>query len=220
MDEMRASDVSMRDYYTARAPYYDVVYEKPERQNDIRMLKAWVPRLFAGHHVLEVACGTGYWTQIIAPMAASITATDALSEPLAVAIGRVNGNSVRFAIADAYSLPECLGQFDAAFAGLWLSHVPKQRLAAFFESLHKRLAPGAQVLLMDNSDAQCRDIPVTGRDTDGNTYQHRTLRDGSVHRVLKNFPTQPELEQMIEGIGLNSSYRLLEHFWTFHYQVT
>jgi hypothetical protein len=31
--------------------------------------------------------------------------------------------------------------------------------------------------------------PISRRDADGNTYQRRTLDDGSVHEVLKNFPT-------------------------------
>ena len=215
---MSSSDASMRRYYATRAPYYDDVYEKPERSEDIACLKAWLPKAFAGHRVLEVACGTGYWTQFIAPSAAAMTATDATAQPLEIARGREGSRGVRFELADAYALPESLGTYDAAFAGLWLSHVPIGRRGEFLASLHARLAPGARVVLIDNADVQCRELPIAERDDEGNTFQHRRLKDGSVHRVLKNFPTQVELEGMIAGLGTQPAYRQLQNFWLFEYK--
>lgn len=209
----------LRAYYAGRARYYDAVYEKPERQDDLVFLKKWIPPVFAGRHVLEVACGTGYWTQYLAPTVASIVATDIVPEPLRIAKRRVRRVRARFLCADAYALPAQLGTFDAAFAGLWISHVPRLRVPDFLRSLHRRLKPGAVVLLIDNSEAQCRDLPISDRDTDGNTYQHRVLHDGTVHRVLKNFPSQTELESMIDGFGTNPKYLLREHFWTFRYEA-
>jgi len=61
------------------------------------------------------------------------------------------------------------------------------------------LLPGAQVMLLDNSVVQCAVFPITETDPDGNTYQPRTLRDGSVHWVLKNFPSQAEAFSMVAG---------------------
>jgi ubiquinone/menaquinone biosynthesis C-methylase UbiE len=52
----------MIDYYAARAPEYDSIYAKPERQADLRLIEAWLAEQCAGKQVLEVACGTGYWT--------------------------------------------------------------------------------------------------------------------------------------------------------------
>src|SRR6202043_371464 len=66
----------LAEYYQQRAAEYDAVYAKPERQQDLAQLKELLPPLVAGRHVLEIAAGTGYWTQVIAPAAASITATD------------------------------------------------------------------------------------------------------------------------------------------------
>ena len=51
---------SMRDYYARRATYYERVYLKPERQRDLRTMEAWLPSMFVGRRVLEVACGTGW----------------------------------------------------------------------------------------------------------------------------------------------------------------
>ena len=70
------SELSMRSYYAARAPEYDAIYLKPERQADLRAIEHWLPPVFAGANVLEVACGTGYWTQFLAPVAASVLAVD------------------------------------------------------------------------------------------------------------------------------------------------
>ena len=215
---MSPADEPMKAYYAARAPYYDDVYEKPERREDIAFLREYLPATFAGRTVLEVACGTGYWTQHIAPSAAAMTATDAIAEPLELARGRPGVGAVRFALADAYALPESLGRFDAAYAGLWLSHVPIGRRREFLASLHRLLAPGSRVVVLDNSAVQCRELPIAERDDEGNTYQHRRLKDGSVHRVLKNFPTREELEALVAPFGARPEYRDLQNFWLFAYE--
>ena len=51
----------MRAYYAQRAAYYERVYFKPERQDDLRSMEAWMATAFAGRQVLEIACGTGWW---------------------------------------------------------------------------------------------------------------------------------------------------------------
>ena len=132
----------MKAYYATRAPYYDDVYEQPERREDIARLRQLLANRFAGRQVVEVACGTGYWSQHIAPAAAGLVATDALAEPLEMARQRPACAAVRFRQVDAYALPPDLGRFNAAFAGLWLSHVPVRRRRTFFASLHRVLQPG------------------------------------------------------------------------------
>lgn len=216
---MTSIDPELRRYYAERAPYYDAVYAKPERARDLAFLHEWVPAQFEGRRVLEVACGTGYWTPRIAARAKALVATDATAEPLAFARLRPGAEAVRFLEADAYELPESLGAFDGAFAGLWLSHVPRRRLAAFLAGLHARLSPGAVVVLVDNNRVQLQDFPIAETDADGNTYQHRTSREGIAHRVLKNFPTGPELEALVAGAADEVAWRDLENFWTLRYRL-
>ena len=55
MDELAA-------YYAQRAAEYERIYAKPERQADLAALRARFGKLFKGKRVLELACGTGYWT--------------------------------------------------------------------------------------------------------------------------------------------------------------
>ncbi len=148
-----------------------------------------------------------------------MVATDGVAEPLTIAKTRPGTKQVRFQMADAYRLPVELGRFDAAFAGLWLSHVPKRQRGRFLDSLHRLLLPGAKVILIDNSRVQCKDLPIVFRDADGDTFQDRALKDGSTHRVLKNFPGKSELEDMIAGYGCRPIFRELSNFWWFEYEA-
>jgi SAM-dependent methyltransferase len=219
MDTSDRSSAEMRAYYANRAPYYDAVYLKPERAKDIAFLSGYLPAAFAGRSVLEIACGTGYWTQHIATSAARLIAIDTGPEPLGFAKLRPNSERVTFRLEDAYNLSADLGEFDAAFAGLWFSHVPIERREEFIRSLHARLQSRAKVIFIDNSEVQCREWPIVETDAHGNTYQRRQLRDGSVHRVLKNFPTEDQLTQLVTPIASAFSFRQLDNFWLLEYLV-
>lgn len=216
---MTRSRSAMHAYYAARAPYYDAVYLKPERRNDISALIEYLPERFAGRAVLEVACGTGYWTPHIAKAARSVVATDGTAEPLEFARLRPGCESVRFELIDAYALPARLGQFDGVFAGLWFSHIPIAARKSFLSGLHNRLLPGSRVVFLDNNEVQQREFPIAESDLDGNTYQHRTLRDGTVHRVLKNFPSAAELRELLGQYASRIQYKPLENFWMLEYEV-
>lgn len=210
----------MQSYYAARAAEYDRVYLKPERQADLQQLQQWVPACFRGARVLEVACGTGYWTQFIAPVAAEIVALDSSPETMAIARRRVPGENVRFMVGDAYRLPNEHGLFDAAFAGFWFSHVPKQRRSEFLAGLGNVLAPGATVVLLDNLFVPGSSTPVAEQDAEGNTYQMRQLADGSSHRVLKNFPSEEELREAVAGVGWKAVFTRFQYFWAMRYVAT
>lgn len=62
---MLTADSEMQRYYADRALEYEAVDAKPERLADLRFLESWVPSMLSGRHVLEVACGTGYWTRLL-----------------------------------------------------------------------------------------------------------------------------------------------------------
>jgi len=204
------------EYYRRRAGEYESIYAKPERQADLAWLRSHIPQRLAGRRVLEIACGTGYWTTLIARSAASVVATDAAEEPMALARAKdYPPGSVRFAHADAYALDAELGQFDAALAVFWWSHVPLSRIAEFVASLHRRLEPGARVVLMDNLYVSASSTPIAERDAEGNSYQLRRLADGSETRVLKNFPTETELRSHLPL----QSYRALEYYWVAEYAL-
>jgi ubiquinone/menaquinone biosynthesis C-methylase UbiE len=214
---MLTDEPKMQKYYAARAPEYDEVYRKPERQQDLRAIEHWLPPLFTGATVLEVACGTGYWTSFIAQTARRILAVDAAPETMRLAQDRVTADKVTFVTGDAYQLPTHLGRFSAAFAGFWFSHVPRSRRIAFLRGVHAVLEPGAKFVLLDNRYIEGSSTPIAESDAEGNTYQTRTLKDGSTHRVLKNFPSEDELQSMIAGLGENGRFTVWPYYWAFEY---
>jgi ubiquinone/menaquinone biosynthesis C-methylase UbiE len=210
---------SIEDYYAARAPEYDAVYLKPERQADLHAIEAWLLPRFERSRVLEVACGTGHWTRFIAPVAASVLAFDTAPETLRIAEARVAERNVRFEVGDAYALPASEPKCDAAFAGFWFSHVPRARAREFLAGLGAVLAPGARVVLLDNRFVEGSSSPIDERDGDGNTYQLRRLRDGTAHRVLKNFPTEAELRTLLDGLASQVTYVPWQYFWAVQYET-
>lgn len=210
----------MQDYYRQRAPIYERVYAKPERQADLRAMEAALPARFAGRRVLEVATGTGWWTPHGARDAARWLATDLNPETLAVAATKPLPACVELRVADAWTLAEVGDEtFDAAFAGFWWSHVPLQRLAGWLDTLHARLDPGARVVMLDNHFVAGSSTPISRRDADGNTYQQRTLDDGRSHEVMKNFPTADQAFAALGPRARRPQWTDHTHYWVLSYEL-
>jgi ubiquinone/menaquinone biosynthesis C-methylase UbiE len=208
------------EYYRRRASEYEAIYAKPERQADLAILRKEVPQRLVGRRILEIACGTGYWTALVAPLAASVVATDMAEEPMAIAQAKsYPPQRVRFVLADAYKLGEDLGRFDAALAMFWWSHIPLADIGKFLASLHRRLEPRARVVMMDNLYIDGSSTPIAERDAEGNTYQLRPLADGTENRVLKNFPSEGDLHAAVGRYAARFSYRALEYYWLAEYEL-
>jgi SAM-dependent methyltransferase len=210
----------LEDYYRRRAAIYERIYAKPERQPDLRAMEAWLPGVFAGRRVLEVACGTGWWTLHGAREAGDWLATDINPETMAIARAKPMPRCVRFATVDAHTLAE-IGEtrFDGALAAHWWSHLKRAALAGWIETLHARLEPGARVVFLDNRYVEGSSTPISRRDGEGNTYQQRTLDDGSLHEVLKNFPTADEALAAIGPHARGAEWHENGHYWTLSYRL-
>ena len=210
----------METYYARRAAEYEKIYHKPERQPDLARLRADLPALFEGERVLEIACGTGYWTPLIAAHAQSVMALDYAEETLAIAKSKEYGKkNVSFQQGDAYALPSWPQKFSACFAGFWWSHVPLGRLDAFLSGLEEKLSPGSRVVFLDNRYVEGSSTPVSRRDAEGNGYQQRRLADGTSHEVLKNFPTAREMEKRLGRRGGDVRFTNYQYYWVATYRI-
>jgi SAM-dependent methyltransferase len=210
------------NYYRQRAASYERVYAKPERQADLQALRAALPGFFAGRSVLEVACGTGWWTPLGARDARRWLATDLAPETLALAQAKPLPAGVAFRLADALDLAGAdLGEepFDAAFAGFWCSHLPRAALAPWLASLHARLAPGACVMLMDNRYVPGSSTPMSHTDAAGDSWQQRTLDDGSRHAVRKNFLARDETVAALGPRAQAAHWTDHTHYWVLTYHL-
>lgn len=214
MSDARSTTPHLEDYYSKRAREYERVYEKPERQRELAWLRERVPKLYRGRTVLEVACGTGYWTQFIAPAARRVYAIDINESVLEIAREkRLPPGKVTFVKGDAVSLDGAPAGCDAAFAGFWWSHVRKSALREFVARLEQRLEPGAVVGILDNSWAHGSSTPISRTDAEGNTYQMRSLAGGEPFEVLKNFPTPGELAEAIRPVAREAHLESLTYYW-------
>lgn len=208
--------MSIETYYARRAQEYERIYAKPERQEDLRTLRSIVEETFRGKHVLEIACGTGYWSEVLACSAASVTAVDINEEVLDIA--RAKPLKATFSRADVYALPKFQQRFDAGVAAFWWSHVPKSRLRNFLTYFHRAFAPGATIMFIDNLYVEGSSTPISRTDADGNTYQTRKLDDGSTHEVLKNFPTAEGLRHALDGLAYQLRIESLTYYWLLEYR--
>jgi SAM-dependent methyltransferase len=205
---------SLGEYYADRAAEYDEVYRKPERQADLARLKQLLPPLVTGKRVLEIAAGTGYWTQVLATTAAAITATDLNAETIAIAAQRDYGPApVTLRTADAYRLDTVPGEFDLVFCGFWWSHVARSDVPRFLAGVRGRTRPGTALVLADNRYVPGSSTPVSRTGPDGDTYQLRTLTDGREYEVLKNFPGREQLAADLDPVAAGLAWTELEYYW-------
>lgn len=219
---MQTCNTDLIRYYAQRAAEYEKVYTKPERAKDRQKLNNELRRVFAGHDVLEVACGTGYWTLPVSEVARSVVGTDVNEEVLLIAQSKPYPDGrVRFVKSDAYSLDDVSGDFTAALASYWFSHIPKNRRLEFIRTLHSKLKPGAIVVFVDNIYVEGSNNPMSDYvDGEGNTYSRRRLQDGSEWDVLKNFPTEDELRKLLDGSAEDIEYYKSSYYWWLSYRVS
>jgi ubiquinone/menaquinone biosynthesis C-methylase UbiE len=221
MTEPSTDTAHLVDYYRRRASEYERVYDKPERQDDRRSLHAAIPAYFTGRRVLDVACGTGYWTRRLAGTATSVIAIDIANETLDIARASAReDDGIEYRLGDAWDLAAVDGAVDAALVAFWWSHVRREDLARFLDGLHRRLRLGARVLVVDNRYVEGSNYPITRTDGTGNTYQRRALESGAEFEVLKNFPTASEVRAAVLAAGGGEpTVHELPHFWYATYDV-
>lgn len=205
----------MTEYYARRAQEYEKIYAKPERQADLALLRARAPDLLAGRHVYEVACGTGYWTQFVAPVAASVFAIDYNEEVLEIAAAKEYPFSrVTFARGDAFAPPPPPNACDGGLAAFWWSHVRRgDELKEFLEEFFAQLQPGARVVFLDNAFVEGSSTALARTDAQGNTFQLRRLPDGSTYEVLKNFPDETEMREALAPFVRTLVWEQLPYYW-------
>jgi SAM-dependent methyltransferase len=210
----------MAKYYAERAQEYERIYAKPERQVELEALRELSARYFSGLTVVELACGTGYWTAAIAPTCKSVVGIDINQEVLDIAAMKPYArDKVQFVCADLYQQPDLPGPFDGALAAHWWSHVDVRETARFLEVFHQSLQSGCKIMLLDNMFAPGSSTPISRSDAHGNSYQQRVLDDGTRYEVLKNFPTAAIFARLLDGIATQVQFTPLQYYWHLSYTL-
>jgi demethylmenaquinone methyltransferase/2-methoxy-6-polyprenyl-1,4-benzoquinol methylase len=107
---------------------------------------------------------------------------------------------VRCVEADIFSW-DPKDRFDTVFFSFWLSHVPPNRFAEFWDLVSRCLAPGGRVFLLDSihevsSMAVDHSLPSSEA-----TTLTRRLNDGREFQIYKVFYDQRKLEEELERLG-------------------
>lgn len=183
------------EYYRAVArEYFDGQLDEPGADELIAAVEKHAPR----GTVLELACGPGTWTPLLLRRASIVVAVDAAPEMLELARARVTADRdrVQFVQADLFHWqPD--RRHDAVFMGFWLSHVPWDRSAAFWQLVDRCLLPGGRVLFVDDAyrtDEELVEGPAS-------TTIRRRLRDGTPHRAVKVPHEAETLQRELTELG-------------------
>lgn len=157
--------------------------------------------------VLELACGTGWWTQLLAPDAESVTAVDAAPEMLELARQRVENANVRYVRSNVFEFePE--PRYDLVFFGFWLSHVPHDRFTAFWQIVRNAVSPTGHVFFIDELEDDATPERRVSRDEVVRTVQGREFR------AVKVFYRPQELEARLRALGWQATVETAgRHFY-------
>lgn len=202
-----------RSCLLARARELDRAYQLAERQSDLHRIEQLVPRLFADRPIVQLVCGTGYWTRLLAKSASHVVATDPSEEALAIVESRgFDPARVSLFQADPCALPDGLGRFEGAFAAHWWSQVPVQRRHACLASLTRRLVPGSKIVFIDHCPDNGRCSQGLETDLHGNTWRTIPAEDGSDQRVIDNYPSFAEIRIDLQQHGQILGILEMQHY--------
>lgn len=191
LDKLLAEQIS---YYSARAPEYEAgALDLPGGDEIEDALDSFRPT----GDVLEMACGTGEWTQQLLRHARSLTAVDASREMLAIASRRLGHDPrVQFIEADLFRWRPTR-RYDVVFFGFWISHVPLERFDAFWSTVAECLSPRGRVFFADDAYRTADEL----LEGESSATIRRELEDGTAFRAVKVPHTAPELERRLTDLG-------------------
>ncbi|HEX5149434.1 MAG TPA: class I SAM-dependent methyltransferase [Candidatus Limnocylindrales bacterium] len=209
----RDADAEMLAYYEARAPEYDDWYLRRGRyargpihdaawNAELDAAGRWLDDLPIHGEIVELAAGTGWWSPLLAGKG-QLSMYDAAAAPLDRARERLVAHGLRahLHLRDAWAEPD--RQVDAVFAGFWLSHVPRERLAPFLGVVRRWLKPGGAFAFIDSRldpQSSAADHPAPSDDV-----SLRRLDDGREFTVVKVYYDPAELEAALADAGFRDA---------------
>ncbi len=168
---------------------------------------------FAPHgKVLELASGTGWWTEQLVRHADQITAVDAAAKTIALNRARVDSDKVTYVQDDIFTWKPTQ-MYDVAFFSFWLSHVPPERFDDFWALVEQAVDPHGRVFFVDsryNPGATAIDNRLG---TPQDTSVTRRLNDGRSFEIVKIFYEPNDLAQRLERRGWTAQVQWTDQFF-------
>lgn len=211
-------------YYRARAGEYDEWFLREGRYDrgpghraewmaEAAQVRSVLSPLIPEGSVLELACGTGLWTELLARHASRVVAVDAAPETIALNADRMHAAHVAYVLADIFAWTP--GEtFDLVFFSFWLSHVPPSRFAEFWRRVRTFVKPGGRVFFIDSLLEQTHAAVDHGPlDTSG--VIRRKLNDGREFDIVKVFYEPADLERRLRDLGWEGAVKSSGRFFLF-----
>lgn len=213
------------EYYRARASEYDEWFLRQGRYDqgsehtqawfhEVTELQAVLEELNPLSNVLELACGTGWWTEQLVKGADHVTAVDASPEVIKLNAARTKSPAISYIQADIFNW-QSENKFDLVFFSFWLSHVPPERFITFWKTVENALVPGGRVFLIDSlykQESTSRDQSLPEPES---TVAKRKLNDGREFKIVKLFYTPEVLREKLEPLGWQVKANQTEHFFVY-----
>ncbi len=211
-------------YYRARAGEYDQWFlregrydrgaeHRAEWAGEIDKIRAALSATIKNCDVLELACGTGLWTEQLARENRRVVAVDASPEVIAINRNRVHSDRVRYEVADVFSWTPA-ARFDAVFFAFWLSHVPASRFERFWDIVQASVKSGGKVFFVDSLLEQTS-TAIDHAAIDDSGIVRRKLNDGREFDIVKVFYRPEQLEDSLSALGWHARVRSSGKFFLF-----
>ncbi len=215
-------------YYRARAAEYDDWWFRRGRfDRGTELNTAWCSDVAAveaalvefleraqPRTVLELACGTGLFTRMLAPRAERLLAVDASPEVLAINRARVARDNVEYIEADLFSWSPPR-RFDMVFMSFWLSHVPEARFAEFWRWVGAALADRGAAYIIDSAHDSTSTAVDHARPDAKSGIVTRRLNDGREFRIVKVFHQPDDLAVRLGELGWASDLAQTTRYFVF-----
>jgi len=207
------SNTQLAKYYARLGDAVEDIYLEPDMDEDIDDMSIHLGNLLAGHTVLELGCGTGYWTEVVAESAQAVVALDINANLVDIARERgMPADKVAFRVADALDLPEDIGKFSAVLVSFLWSHLTKGEQEKLLATLKKRLGKDVLLVILDESFVEGFSETTARTDAEGTTWEIQTL-DGERYELPKSYPSDSALRKRIGNIGKEIKIERVEFFW-------
>ncbi len=196
-------------YYRARAQEYDATAGPGDGRAE-QLLRSMGPF----DQILEMACGTGAWTQLLTTIGHEVTAIDAAPEMLALARQKTAPAPVHFQQADLFQW-EPSRQYDLVFFAFWLSHVPPDMLDPFLEKISRAVKPEGEVVIVDEYAPMPEEIDLVRDGVGGRIYAERPLLSGQTFTIVKVFYDLDSLRERLASLGFAITVEKLDDIFFF-----
>lgn len=207
-------------YYEARMPYFEDTYLKESTSKDRELIKIQLKKHLCGKRILEVGCGTGYWTSVMLPIASEYLGFDQSQTAVSVCSEKFSDfPNTNFLQGNIYSWVNTNFHFDVIVGGFIISHLDRKFVRDINTFLKQRIKENCWVVWYDNSFKEGFSIPIKNTDVRGNDIQPRQLENGKRCKIIKNFYNENELREIFSKESSEFSLLFFDHYWFIKYRL-